>query len=128
VRGKRGASLDPAGYDAGKKIKGRKRRILVDTLGLLLSVDVYPADVQDRDGAAAVLREARRRFPFIERLYADGCYRGPKMARAVEHTGQWKLEIVKRCDLHLGSGRLKHSGATPLTSIMGRAIRPRSEP
>ena len=45
---KRGAWLDPSGYDAGKKIKGRKRHILVDTLGLLLNVVVHPADVQDR--------------------------------------------------------------------------------
>ena len=48
---KRGPWLDPSGYDAGKKIKGRKRHILVDTMGLLLSVVVHPADVQDRDGA-----------------------------------------------------------------------------
>ena len=48
---KRGASLDPQGFDAGKKVTGRKLHILVDTLGLLLSVIVHPADVQDRDGA-----------------------------------------------------------------------------
>jgi transposase len=47
-----------------------------------------------------VLREARRRFPFIERIYADGGYQGPRMADAVARTGQWKLEIVKRSDLH----------------------------
>ena len=57
---KKGALLDPSGYDAGKKIKGRKRHILVDTLGLLLSVVVHPADVQDRDGAFHLLRRARR--------------------------------------------------------------------
>src|SRR6185369_14882078 len=48
---KRGSALDPQGFDAGKKVTGRKRHILVDTLGLLLSVSVQPADVQDRDGA-----------------------------------------------------------------------------
>ncbi|HVI89645.1 MAG TPA: IS5 family transposase [Dongiaceae bacterium] len=98
--GKRGASIDPSGFDAGKKVKGRKRHILVDTLGFLLSVVVHPADVQDRDGAAAVLRQARRSFPFIERIYADGGYQGPKMAKVVAKTGAWKLEIVKRSDLH----------------------------
>jgi transposase len=88
--------LDPSGYDAGKKVKGRKRHILVDTLGLLLSVVVHPADIQDRDGAYEVLRQARRLFPFIERIFADGGYRGDKMARVVAHTGTWKVEIVKR--------------------------------
>ena len=52
------------GYDAGKKVLGRKRHILTDTLGLLLAVSVHPASVQDRDGAEALLREARRSFPF----------------------------------------------------------------
>jgi transposase len=65
-----------------------------------LSVVVHPADVQDRDGAVAVLRQARRCFPFIERIYADGGYQGPKMAKVVAKTGAWRLEIVKRCDLH----------------------------
>ena len=49
-RGKRGACIDPSGYDAGKKINGKKRHILVDTLGLLLHAVVHPADIQDRDG------------------------------------------------------------------------------
>jgi transposase len=97
---KKGASIDPSGFDAGKKVKGRKRHILVDTLGFLLSVVVHPADIQDRDGAAAVLRQARRSFPFVERIYADGGYQGPKMAKVVAKTGTWKLEIVKRSDRH----------------------------
>jgi transposase len=90
--------LDPSGYDAGKKVKGRKRHILVDTLGLLLSVVVHPADIQDRDGAFELLRQARRLFPFIERIFADGGYRGKRMALIVARTGTWKLEIVKRSD------------------------------
>jgi transposase len=90
--------LDPSGYDAGKKVKGRKRHILVDTLGLLLSVVVHPADVQDRDGAFHLLRRARRMFPFIERIFADGGYAGQKMALVVWRTGAWKLQIVKRSD------------------------------
>jgi len=57
-RAKGGATLDPSGYDAGKTVLGRKRHILVDTLGLLLSVIIHPANIQDRDGAEAVLREA----------------------------------------------------------------------
>ena len=101
-RAKRGALLDASGYDAGKKVKGRKRHILVDTLGLLLSVVVLPADIQDRDGAFELLRRVRRLFPFIERIFADGGYRGEKMALVVLRTGAWKLEIVKRSDAAKG--------------------------
>src|SRR3984885_6702337 len=97
---KRGSALDPQGFDAGKKITGRKRHILVDTLGLLLSVAVQPANVQDRDGAGDLLRTARRSFPFIERIFADAGYQGPKMAKVVAKTGAWALQIVKRSDAH----------------------------
>jgi hypothetical protein len=65
---KRGSALDPQGFDAGKKITGRKRHILVDTLGLLLGVSVHAADIQDRDDAHDLLRQARRRFPFVQRI------------------------------------------------------------
>jgi hypothetical protein len=75
--------MDPQGYDSGKKVTGRKRHILVDTLGLLLSVAVHPADIQDRDGAAFVLNASTRAlFPFIERIFADGGYQGPRAAEA----------------------------------------------
>jgi transposase len=97
---KRGASLDPQGFDAGKKVTGRKRHILVDTLGLLLGVSVLPANVQDRDGSRDLLHQARRRFPFVERIFADAGYQGPKMASTVAATGCWKIQIVKRSDLH----------------------------
>ncbi|MFL9827738.1 IS5 family transposase [Rhodoplanes sp. SY1] len=87
------------GYDAGKKVKGRKRHILVDTLGLLLNVAVHPADIQDRDGVALVLdQRTRRQFPFIERVFADGGYQGPKAAAAAAQTGSWRIEVVKRRD------------------------------
>ena len=98
---KGGASIDPQGYDAGKKVTGRKRHILVDTLGLLLNVVVHPADVQDRDGARLVLDErSRRLFPFIKRIFADAGYQGPRVARAAATTGSWIVEIVKRNELH----------------------------
>jgi transposase len=80
------------------EIKGRKRHILVDTLGLLLNVVVHPAEIQDRDGAFHLLRRARRLFPFIERIFADGGYAGRKMAMTVWRTGAWSLQIVKRSD------------------------------
>jgi len=81
-------------------VLGRKRHILTDTLGLLLAVSVHPASVQDRDGAEALLREARRSFPFIERIIGDAGYQGRKMDTAVARTGTWKLQIVRRCDRH----------------------------
>ena len=62
---------------------GRKRHILTDTLGLLLAVSVHPASIQDRDGAEALLREARRSFPFIERIIGDAGYQGRKMETAI---------------------------------------------
>ena len=93
--------MDPQGYDAGKKITGRKRHILVDTLGLLLSVAVHPADIQDRDGVAFVLNASTRAlFPFLERIFADGGYQGPRAAAATAATGEWIIEIVKRNELH----------------------------
>jgi transposase len=102
VRGapSKGASLDPSGYDAGKKVLGRKRHILTDTLGLLLAVSVHPASMQDRDGAEALLREARRSFPFLERIIADAGDQGRKMEAVMARTGTWVLEIVRRCDQH----------------------------
>jgi transposase len=63
-----------------------------------LNVVVHPADVQDRDGALHLLRRARRLFPFIELIFADGGYAGPKMALTVWRTGVWRLQIVKRSD------------------------------
>ncbi len=64
--------------------------------GLLLNVDVHAANIQNRDGAETLLRQARRRFPFVERIVADGSYGGPKMRALV---GSWKHEIVKRSDV-----------------------------
>ena len=69
-------------------------------MGLLLSVVVHPASVQDRDGAGDLLRVARRSFPFIERIFADAGYQGQRMATVVARTGSWVLQIVKRRDAH----------------------------
>jgi putative transposase len=95
-RGKRGARIDPPGYDAGKKVKGKKRHLLVDTLGLILAVVVHPAGLQDRDGALLVLdRHTRRLFPFLETIFADGAYGGAKLRRAMDDAA-WRIEVVKR--------------------------------
>ena len=95
-----GAEIDPIGYDAGKKVKGVKRHILVDTLGMMLIGQIQSASVQDRDGALPVLAEARRLFPFIDKIFADGGYQGE--ATAVARIGHWELEIVKRSDTAKG--------------------------
>jgi transposase len=81
-------------------VLGRKRHVLTDTLGLLLAVVVHPASVQDRDGAEALLREARWTFPFVERVIGDAGYQGRKMEAAIARTGTWVLQIVRRCDRH----------------------------
>ena len=77
---KRGVSIDPVGYDAGKKIKGIKRNALVDTEGHLLSLEVIAANVQDRDCAAGLIERALRKYPRLKRIFADGGYAGPKLA------------------------------------------------
>jgi putative transposase len=85
------------GYDAGKKIKGRKRHILVDTMGMLLLVVVHAGNVQDRDGAKLLLARAKGLFPRLKLLWADGGYAG-KLIAWVHETCNWVLEIVKRSD------------------------------
>jgi transposase len=66
-----------------------------------LNVAVHSADIQDRDAARLVLdRRTRRLFPFIERIFADAGYQGMKAATAIAKSGTWKLEIVKRNELH----------------------------
>lgn len=66
----------------------------------MLNLIVHPADIQDRNGGLLVLQAVRKMFPFIERIYADGGYQGPATAAAVRALGPWRIEIVKRTDLH----------------------------
>lgn len=82
------------GFDAGKKVKGRKRHLVVDTLGLLLAVTVTAASVQDRDGAADVVAHACTKVPGLKKLYADSAY-GGKCAQAIEQTHGISVEIVR---------------------------------
>jgi transposase len=88
----------PRGYDAGKKVKGRKRHIVTDTLGVLLSCIVHEADIQDRDGAKITIDEVLERFPSLRHFFADGGYRGDKLAAFIERRDDCALEIVKRPD------------------------------
>lgn len=82
----------PCGYDAGKKIKGRKRQVMVDTDGRGLVLEPQPADVQDRDGAVPVLGLSRRSFPFVEKAFADSAYAGERLATATIIA----IEIVRK--------------------------------
>ena len=90
------------GYDAGKKVKGRKRHIVTDTLGLMLFVIIHGADIQDRDGAPELLKAIRHRFPWLRHVFADGGYAGPKLKGALEKLGRWTFEIVTRSNAAKG--------------------------
>jgi transposase len=92
----------PRGYDAGKKIKGRKRHIVTDTLGNLVGLLVHPADVQDRDGAAKVLATIRRLHPWLRHIFADGGYAGDKLRAELAQMGSWTMQIIKRSDTAKG--------------------------
>ena len=96
---KKGACVDPTGYDAGKKIKGKKRHVLVDTQGLLMHAIVHAADIQDRDGGALVMASLFGAFPFLVKLYADAGYQGPEFQSAMKRVlARLNVEIVKRSD------------------------------
>ena len=113
---KKGGRIDPQGFDAGKKIKGKKRQVLVDTEGLLLHAIVHAADVQDPlgDSEAASLRESRDGgvllmatlfglYPFLLKLYADAGYQGPQFQQALKRVLRHvNVEIVKRSDAATG--------------------------
>ena len=86
------------GYDAGKKVKGRKVHALVDTEGLPLRVIVHSAGIQDRDGAALVLDKIRQRFNWLELVWADSGYNAHQVQTAVAREPPLRVEIVKRSD------------------------------
>ena len=95
----------PRGYDAAKKTKGRKRHLLVDTLGLLLWVCVTPADVAERAGARQLLAPALRWFGWLRCVWAEQGYDGPELAAWVaahRKTGTLRLEVVPRLQSQRG--------------------------
>ena len=94
---------DEAGYDGAKKTKGRKRFLLVDTLGHALAVSVEPADTPERQGAKALLDDVLSQPTWLKRLYVDGGFRGPDFAYHVAalKPGQ-AVEVVKRSDTTKG--------------------------
>lgn len=89
------------GFDAGKKVKGRKRHVIVDVLGMLLTVGVTAASIQDRDGAWPVLREMHREHPEVQVVWVDSAYAGP-LVTGVKAALGIDLVVVKRPDIRLG--------------------------
>jgi transposase len=92
----------PLGYAAEKMIKGRKRHILTDTIGLPVGMIVHPGNVQDRDGAPDLLASVCSLYPWLRHVFADGGYAGDKLRGALEGAGDWTIEIVKRSDAAKG--------------------------
>ncbi len=83
------------GYDGGKKIQGRKRHIITDTLGFILAVVIHNADIQDREGAKQVIENLRYDYPRLKKILADGGYTGQLTEWVLKGFG-WTLEIVHK--------------------------------
>src|SRR5277367_1147868 len=117
-RRKRGASIGPHGFDAGKLIKGKKRHILVDMQGLLLHAIVHSAGVQDRDGGIWLLATLFGQFPFLAKLFADSAYAG-----SIFHTALGKVLTnleTKSSDAPIapkGSCRYPSAGSSNVRSL-----------
>jgi transposase len=91
------------GYDAGKRIKGRKRHILVDTLGLLLGVAITPANMPERAGARTLLARILKTFTWLRKVWVDGGYTGQEFAQWVKgQRPNLEVEVVKRSDDVIG--------------------------
>lgn len=84
------------GYDGGKLVKGHKRHILVDTLGLLLQVAVSAANVAERNGARSLLEKIKDKFPRLSKIFSDSGYEGADFIASVKSDYQLNLEVVKR--------------------------------
>jgi putative transposase len=86
----------PCGFDAGKKVKGRKRHIVTDTEGSLLAVQVHAANIQDVHGAVPLLKHIGLLFPKLRHIFADRVYRGKQLPEAIAEFGKWTIEIITR--------------------------------
>jgi transposase len=88
----------PRGYDAGKKMKGRKRQLAVDTLGLPIACQITAANVQDRDALAPLLKDVRAKSPFVTMAFVDSGYQGYEAQRAAFEASRIAMTVVKRTD------------------------------
>lgn len=84
------------GFDAAKRVKGRKRHLVTDTQGFPLTLQVHAANIQDNHGAVPLLIALRRTFPKLRHIFADRVYRGQKLLDALAGTGPWTIEIIAR--------------------------------
>ena len=98
---KASAAPGGGGYNAAKRVKGRKRHIAVDSDGRLLMVKLTPADVQDAEGAEAIIKAIRPRWPWLKHLFADGAYDRGKLMRAVAYR-DFVIEIVRKMENQKG--------------------------
>jgi transposase len=103
------------GYDAGKKVKGRKRHLVVDTLGLLLAVSVTAASVQDRDGAHPVVESAVTKYPSIQTLFADSGYAG-QCAQTLSQMHDIHVQVIRH-PANKNVGRWKHPEQPDLFNV-----------
>jgi transposase len=88
----------PKDYDAGKKVKGRKRHIAVDTLGLPIKCQVTTADAQDRDALAPLLKAVSAKSPRVKLAFVDGGHAGDETQRVAYEVSRIRLTVVKRTD------------------------------
>jgi transposase len=91
----------PRGYDAGKKVKGRKRHVAVDTLGLPIECQITAASVQDRDALAPLLEAVHRNSPWVKMSFVDGGYQGDEAQRAAFEASRISITVVKRTDTQI---------------------------
>ncbi len=108
-----------SGYDAGKKVKGRKRHVVVDTLGLLLAVSVTAASVQDRDGAHPVVADTMKKYPHIEKLFVDSGYAG-QCAQTVSQCHDIEVQVVRH-PANKNVGRWAHKDQPDLFTVQADA-------
>jgi transposase len=104
----------PKGYDAGKKVKGRKRHLVTDTLGLLVAVLITSASTQDRDAAMPAMDLAKAKVPGIQMLYVDSGYSGTR-AQEIREKHQVEIEVVRH-PRNRNVGRW-HEGQLPLFDL-----------
>jgi len=88
----------PRGFDAGKKVKGRKRHLAVDTLGLPIECQITVASTQDRDALAPLLEAVKRKSPWVKMSFVDGGYQGDEAQRAAFEASRIAVTVVKRSD------------------------------
>ena len=93
-------SSEDKGFDSGKKIKGMKGHIIVDTLGLVLAAAIQSASIQDRDGAVDVVTKLFESWKKVIKIFADGGYRG-QLIETIKTKFKIELEIIKRDELHM---------------------------